>query len=155
MTGEMSGVELGGELNKLRTAARVELPRMADEYHQIAADLSGTAGTTAFHRPEDYFGPRVVDYSWSRLRDLVWNASDNTAATLVGVGSLLGKALDDFVAHDAEAAQRLDVYRNEAQNDSTTSNDEYTGQPSTTNPPAWSLPTDDHQARPGGPPRAS
>ncbi|BCJ40592.1 hypothetical protein GCM10010168_74200 [Actinoplanes ianthinogenes] len=126
MTDEMRGAVLGGPLERLRQAARVDLPRLADEYAGLRNECETSSGSDdRLDRPA-HFGAPALKESWTRLRDLVWTAAGETSDNLWDLSRGLDYALDRFVQQDTEAADALRATRWTLEHDRTTTNDEWT-----------------------------
>ncbi|HWS34087.1 MAG TPA: hypothetical protein VN408_15250 [Actinoplanes sp.] len=126
MTDDVRGVAFGGPLERLRQAARVDLPRLADEYAQIRNACEATTGEdTRLDRPA-YFGAPALRDSWTRLRDVVWSAAGETSDNLWELSRGLDAALTRFVQEDAAAADEMFQIRDRMQGDRSTGNDEWT-----------------------------
>ncbi|SDT39686.1 hypothetical protein [Actinoplanes derwentensis] len=126
MSDEMHGVVFGGPLERLRQAARVDLPRLADEYAQIR----NACETSASHddkldRP-GYFGSPALRNSWTQLRDVVWTATGETSDNLAEPAQGLETALNRFMYEDDIAAAELTRARDLMQHDRAKTNDEWT-----------------------------
>jgi hypothetical protein len=107
MSDEMQGVVFGGPLERHRQAARVDLPRLADEYAQIRNACEATSGfDDKLDRP-DYFGSPGLKGSWVQLRDVVWGAVGETGANLWELSQGLDAALNRFVQEDDTAAAEM------------------------------------------------
>ncbi|WP_436519630.1 hypothetical protein [Actinoplanes sp. HUAS TT8] len=126
MSDEMHGAVFGGPLERLRQAARVDLPRLADEYANIRNECETSSGSDdKLDRPAHFGSPALKD-AWTRLRDVVWSAAGETSDNLWDLSRGLNTALDRFVAQDTEAAAALRATRWDLQHDSTSINDEWT-----------------------------
>lgn len=122
----MQGVVFGGPLERLRQAARIDLPRLADEYAQIR---NACETTTSYDEKLDrpgYFGPPALKGSWTQLRDVVWAAAGETGENLWELSQGLESALNRFAHEDAVAAAEMLDIRDRVQGDSTPANDEWT-----------------------------
>ncbi|TQL77549.1 hypothetical protein FB566_3108 [Stackebrandtia endophytica] len=111
MTKPSSGAEFGGALEELRRAARINLPRMAAQYSDVADHL-GFAGTVddAVTLP-GYFqenGPQgKFPAAWNDLQALLHNAVDISASSYEMVAEALDIAIDAFCEQDEDAADRM------------------------------------------------
>lgn len=107
---ELRGKEFGGELEQLRQAARVNLPRLADEYATAMTAVSdtSTASVMAFSRDEYFGGHMGPAYdSWKQLRQILECALGESGANIASVAQVLDWALDDFIEADGEAADAM------------------------------------------------
>jgi hypothetical protein len=128
MSDEMHGAVFGGPLERLRQAARVDVPRLADEYAKIRNECEASSGTDdKLDRPA-YFdsGAPAFKNSWVELRDIVWTATGETSENLWDLSRGLDVALDAFIAQDTAAANALKATRWDLEHDGTTINDEWT-----------------------------
>ncbi|SDS37847.1 hypothetical protein [Actinoplanes derwentensis] len=126
MSDEVQGVAFGGPLERLRQAARVDLPRLADEYAQIRnACETTTSYDDRLDRP-GYFGSPMLKNSWTQLRDVVWSAAGETSDNLWELSRGLDAALARFVHEDTTAAAEMLKIRNQVEGDRSTGNDEWT-----------------------------
>jgi hypothetical protein len=125
MVDEMQGAVFGGPLERLRQAARVDLPRLADEYAQIRNACETTSGyDDKLDRPA-YFGSPALRGAWAQLRDVVWAATGETGENLWELSQGLEAALNRFVQEDTAAGHEMDVIRGRLQGDTSPANDEW------------------------------
>jgi hypothetical protein len=126
MGDEMQGAVFGGPLERLRQAARVDLPRLADEYAQIRNACETTSHyDDKLHRP-GYFGAPALKGAWVQLRDVVWAATGATGENLWELSLGLDAALNRFVLEDTTAGEEMLQVRDRLQGDSSPANDEWT-----------------------------
>jgi hypothetical protein len=126
MPDEMSGGVFGGPLERLRQAARIDLPRLADEYAQIRNECEMTSRyDDKLNRP-DYFGSPALKSAWTKLRDVVWTAAGETGANLWSLSEGLNAALERFIVEDGAAADEMFRARSRMEGDQSKSNDEWT-----------------------------
>jgi hypothetical protein len=126
MVDEMQGAVFGGPLERLRQAARVDLPRLADEYAQIRNACETTSGyDDKLDRPA-YFGSPALRGAWAELRDVVWAATGETGENLWELSQGLEAALNRFVQEDTAAGDEMRVLQGRLQGDTTRANDEWT-----------------------------
>ncbi|GAA2700036.1 hypothetical protein [Actinoplanes palleronii] len=126
MSDEMHGAVFGGPLERLREGARVDLPRLADEYAKIRNDCETSSGSDdKLDRPA-YFRSPALKGAWTQLRDVVWTAAGETSENVWALSQGLETALDTFIAQDTEAGKELAKSRLDRQGDGTTTNDEWT-----------------------------
>ncbi|GGN92412.1 hypothetical protein GCM10010112_79560 [Actinoplanes lobatus] len=126
MSEEMHGAVFGGPLERLRQAARIDLPRLVDEYAQIRNACETTSSyDDRLDRP-GYFGPPAFQSSWTRLRDIVWTAAGETSDNLWELSQGLEAALNRFLHEDDIAAREMDEIRDRLQGDRSPGNDEWT-----------------------------
>ena len=127
MGDEMQGAVFGGPLERLRQCARVDLPRLADEYAKVRDGCQTSAGSDGLLDRPDYFGsPRLKD-AFTPLRDVVWTAVGATGRNLWDLSRGLDTALDGFVEHDTAAKNVMNGYKAALDSDTSTGNDEWTG----------------------------
>ncbi|MEV0901435.1 hypothetical protein [Actinoplanes sp. NPDC049802] len=126
MSDEMRGAVFGGPLERLRQAARIDLPRLADEYAEIRNACETTASyDDKLDRP-GYFGAPALKDSWTRLRDVVWSAAGETSENLWELSRGLEAALNRFAHEDETAAREMYDARDRLQGDRSPGNDEWT-----------------------------
>ncbi|MEV4275050.1 hypothetical protein [Actinoplanes xinjiangensis] len=126
MVDEMQGAVFGGPLERLRQAARVDLPRLADEYAQIRNACESTSGyDDKLDRPA-YFGSPALKGAWVQLRDVVWAATGETGENLWELSQGLDAALNRFVHEDTVAGAEMLRVRDRMQGDTSPANDEWT-----------------------------
>lgn len=126
MSDEMSGTVFGGPLERLRQAARIDVPRLADEYAQIRNECEATASYDERLDRPGYFGYPSLRGPWTALRDIVWTAAGETSANLWDLAQGLDHALDRFIREDEAAADEMFRARSRLEGDSSRSNDEWT-----------------------------
>ncbi len=124
----MHGAVFGGPLERLRQAARVDVPRLADEYAKIRNECETSSGSDHnLDRPAHFdSGTPGFKNSWVALRNVIWTAAGETSENLWDLSRGLDGALDRFAAQDIEAANALKSTRWDLEHDSTTVNDEWT-----------------------------
>jgi hypothetical protein len=126
MSDEMRGAVFGGPLERLRQAARIDGPRLADEYAQIRNECETTSSSDdKLDRPA-YFGSPALKGAWTQLRDVIWTATGETSANLWALAQGLDVALDRFIREDDAAADEMFRIRGHLEGDTSRSNDEWT-----------------------------
>nr|MDT0656786.1 hypothetical protein [Micromonospora sp. DSM 115978] len=126
MSDEMSGAVFGGPLERLRQAARIDVPRLADEYAQIRNECETTSSSDdRLDRPA-YFGYPALKGAWTQLRDVVWTAAGETSTNLWDLAQGLDVALDRFIREDDAAADEMFRVRSQMEGDASSGNDEWT-----------------------------
>jgi hypothetical protein len=126
MGDEMQGAVFGGPLERLRQAARIDLPRLVDEYAQIRNACETTSSYDERLDRPGYFGSPALKDSWTRLRDVVWTAAGETSDNLWALSLGLETALNRFVHEDDTAAREMYEIRDRLQGDRSPGNDEWT-----------------------------
>jgi hypothetical protein len=126
MSDEMQGAVFGGPLERLREAARIDLPRLADEYAKIRGGCeTASHSDDKLSRPA-YFGSPALKDAWTQLRDVVWTATGETGENLWALSQGLEAALEHFMNEDHTAADAMQALRGQLQGDKSQSNDEWT-----------------------------
>ncbi|BEL03472.1 hypothetical protein Q0Z83_016630 [Actinoplanes sichuanensis] len=126
MADEMRGVVFGGPLERLRQAARVDLPRLADEYAQIRNACETTKGyDDRMDRPA-YFGSPALKGVWVQLRDVLWSAAGETGKNLWELSLGLDAAVNRFAYEDTVAGDEMRRIQGRLQSDRSPANDEWT-----------------------------
>lgn len=117
---ELEGEELGVALEELRRAARVNLPRLASEYSDVANLINGLEGIgqqcftrPAYFQDNGFFGP-LYD-KWTDLQRMLGYSFGRTTNNYNAVSDLLNLAIQAFSDADQEAADALEVLRDEVQ----------------------------------------
>jgi len=125
MSDEVQGAAFGGPLERLRQAARVDVPRLADEYAKVRDGCETSSGMdNRLDRP-GYFGSPGLKSSWVELRDVVWTAAGETSDNLWALSQGLEAALDGFIQTDTAAAAEMNKIRSQLEGDQSKSNDEW------------------------------
>jgi hypothetical protein len=109
----LNGADLGVELEGLRHAGRIGLPRIAEIFLDANHRLAGTDDIDgAFRR--SYGGQYVggpssgaVAGPWTALRDTVQTILGNTATNVVMAGQILCHIADTYETCDTEAGDAL------------------------------------------------
>ncbi|MDI6104926.1 hypothetical protein QLQ12_40705 [Actinoplanes sp. NEAU-A12] len=122
----MQGAVFGGPLERLRQAARIDLPRLADEYAQIRNACETTSSYDDRLGRPGYFGSPALEHTWIQLRDVVWTAAGETSDNLWELSQGLETALNRFVHEGDTAAREMREVRGRLQGDSSPGNDEWT-----------------------------
>lgn len=126
MSDEMRGVVFGGPLERLRQAARIDVPRLADEYAKIRNECETTASSDDKLDRPGYFGSPALRGAWTQLRDVVWAATGETSVNLWALAQGLDIALDRFIREDDAAADEMFRARTQLEGDTSRGNDEWT-----------------------------
>jgi hypothetical protein len=126
MTDEMSGAVFGGPLERLRQAARIDLPRLADEYAQIRNECETTSSSDDRLDRPGYFGSPALKGPWTQLRDVVWTAAGESSVNIWALAQGLDAALDRFIREDDAAADEMFRVRGQLEGDASRGNDEWT-----------------------------
>jgi hypothetical protein len=126
MSNEMQGAVFGGPLERLRQAARIDLPRIADEYAKIRSECETTSHTDVKLDRPAYFGSPALKDGWTTLRDVVWSATGETSENLWDLAQGLESALEKFIGQDQTAADEMYAARGRLQSDTSRTNDEWT-----------------------------
>jgi hypothetical protein len=126
MADELRGEVFGGPLERLRQAARIDVPRLADEYAQIRNGFETAAGSDGKLDRPAYFGGPALKGAWTRLRDDVWSAAGETSENLWALAQGLDAALERFIHEDTVAADEMFRSRAALEGDRSTGNDEWT-----------------------------
>ena len=140
MNDELTGKEFGGALERLRQAARIDLPKLADEYSQVRDDIDSGSSVDEKLNHDSYFGPNVLKADWTPLRDLIWTASGQSGDNIWALAGGLDGAVESFAEQDGAAATELDKERKKLENDGDASNNEWQDGYDKGDTPAWKEP---------------
>ena len=125
MGSPLQGAGFGGPLERLREGARVDLPRLADEYAKVRDGCEASSESDGKLDRPDYFGsPRLKD-SWVPLRDVVWGAVGETGDNVWALAQGLEATVEGYIAADSGAAAEMNKIRGQLQGDHSTGNDEW------------------------------
>ncbi|GAA4905976.1 hypothetical protein LX16_3436 [Stackebrandtia albiflava] len=127
MSDEMQGTVFGGPLERLRQCARIDLPRMADEYAEVRNGCETSKSADSALERDAYFGAKALKDPWVQLRDLIWGAAGETGANLWALSVGLDQAVSDFAEQDTAAGAEMERHRLDLQGDYDPGNDEWRG----------------------------
>lgn len=140
MNDKLSGEALGGALERLREAARIDLPKLADEYAKVREYCEATKEVDGKLDRPAYFGGTKVKDAWLPLRDLIWTASGDTGDNLWALSQGLGAAVDDFAEQDAAAGNEMRRLKGELETDKDPANDQWKAGYDDDSTPEWKDP---------------
>lgn len=140
MNDELTGKEFGGALERLRQAARIDLPKLADEYSQVRDDIDSGSSVDDKLDHDSYFGANELKADWTPLRDLIWTASGQSGDNIWALATGLDGAVTSFADVDTAAGAAMDKERKKLENDGDASNNEWKDGYDKGDTPEWKEP---------------
>lgn len=137
MNDDLDGKKFGGALEELRRAARINLPRLADEYHEALKHIQDASKYESRFTPAHFAcDGRSFQSAWEQMYQMVEFGIGTTMNNYWEVADVLDTALESFIEQDSAAAEELEKQKLETDkmDGGEGWSDEYTGERPTYEP---------------------